>query len=65
MQHELLTVYASQLLEKEHSGCYALLRDDKVWIDYVHTNLILANDVQSVSSNLMTSLLGGWSFKDV
>lgn len=30
VQHELLAVYASQLLEKEHSGCFALLRDDKV-----------------------------------
>ncbi|PIA44551.1 hypothetical protein AQUCO_01700270v1 [Aquilegia coerulea] len=30
VQHELLYVYASQLLEKEHSGCHALLRDDKV-----------------------------------
>jgi cullin 1 len=30
VQHELLTQYASQLLEKEHSGCHALLRDDKV-----------------------------------
>ncbi|CAA6662059.1 unnamed protein product [Spirodela intermedia] len=30
VQHELLFVYASQLLEKEHSGCHALLRDDKV-----------------------------------
>lgn len=29
-QHELLTVYTGQLLEKEHSGCFALLRDDKV-----------------------------------
>ncbi|CAM8915136.1 unnamed protein product [Rhodiola kirilowii] len=29
VQNELLTVYASQLLEKEHSGCHALLRDDK------------------------------------
>nr|GEY14245.1 cullin-1 [Tanacetum cinerariifolium] len=29
VQHELLTVYATQLLEKEHSGCHALLRDDK------------------------------------
>ncbi|XP_058084193.1 cullin-1-like [Magnolia sinica] len=28
--HELLFVYASQLLKKEHSGCHALLRDDKV-----------------------------------
>ncbi|KAK4748496.1 hypothetical protein SAY87_015082 [Trapa incisa] len=28
-QHELLAVYANQLLEKEHSGCHALLRDDK------------------------------------
>ncbi|KMZ75284.1 putative Cullin-1 [Zostera marina] len=30
VQHELLSVYASQLLEKENSGCHALLRDDKV-----------------------------------
>ncbi|CAF2125578.1 unnamed protein product [Brassica napus] len=30
VQHELLVVYANQLLEKEHSGCRALLRDDKV-----------------------------------
>lgn len=31
MQNELLVVYATQLLEKEHSGCRALLRDDKVY----------------------------------
>ncbi|KAL5541814.1 hypothetical protein UlMin_009524 [Ulmus minor] len=30
VQHELLSVYATQLLEKEHSGCHALLRDNKV-----------------------------------
>lgn len=30
VQTELLSVYANQLLEKEHSGCHALLRDDKV-----------------------------------
>ncbi|ONH93830.1 hypothetical protein PRUPE_8G255500 [Prunus persica] len=30
VQHELLVVYATQLLDKEHSGCRALLRDDKV-----------------------------------
>ncbi|XP_051128576.1 cullin-1 [Andrographis paniculata] len=30
VQNELLSVYATQLLEKEHSGCHALLRDDKV-----------------------------------
>lgn len=30
VQNELLVVYSSQLLEKEHSGCRALLRDDKV-----------------------------------
>ncbi|THG14346.1 hypothetical protein TEA_018900 [Camellia sinensis var. sinensis] len=30
VQHELLSVYATQLLEQEHSGCHALLRDDKV-----------------------------------
>ncbi|KAL5791749.1 hypothetical protein ACOSP7_000343 [Xanthoceras sorbifolium] len=30
VQHELLVVFATQLLEKEHSGCRALLKDDKV-----------------------------------
>ncbi|XVE73270.1 hypothetical protein DITRI_Ditri11bG0103800 [Diplodiscus trichospermus] len=30
VQHELLVAYANRLLEKEHSGCRALLRDDKV-----------------------------------
>ncbi|XP_024379337.1 cullin-1 isoform X2 [Physcomitrium patens] len=30
VQHELLTQYETQLLEKEHSGCHTLLRDDKV-----------------------------------
>uniref|UniRef100_A0A1D1Y4D0 Cullin-1 n=1 Tax=Anthurium amnicola TaxID=1678845 RepID=A0A1D1Y4D0_9ARAE len=30
VQHELLFVYASELLGKEHSGCHALLLDDKV-----------------------------------
>ncbi|XP_022727597.1 cullin-1-like isoform X2 [Durio zibethinus] len=29
VQHELLVMYANRLLEKEHSGCRALLRDDK------------------------------------
>ncbi|KAI4349627.1 hypothetical protein L6164_010192 [Bauhinia variegata] len=30
VQHELLVTHETQLLEKEHSGCRALLRDDKV-----------------------------------
>ncbi|XP_022727593.1 cullin-1 isoform X6 [Durio zibethinus] len=30
VQHELLVMYANRLLEKEHSGCRALLRDDKL-----------------------------------
>ncbi|KAB1205027.1 Cullin-1 [Morella rubra] len=30
VQHELLFVYATQLLEKDNSGCHALLRDDNV-----------------------------------
>ncbi|TYJ40100.1 hypothetical protein E1A91_A04G116500v1 [Gossypium mustelinum] len=30
VQHELLVTYANRLLEKEHSGCRALLRDNKV-----------------------------------
>lgn len=34
VQNELLVVYGTQLLEKEHSGCRVLLRDDKVlfWV---------------------------------
>ncbi|KAK5837380.1 hypothetical protein PVK06_013190 [Gossypium arboreum] len=30
VQNELLVTYANRLLEKEHSGCRALLRDDEV-----------------------------------
>ncbi|GJS89416.1 cullin-1 isoform X1 [Tanacetum coccineum] len=30
VQHQLLSVYQTQLLEKEHSGCRALLMDDKI-----------------------------------
>ncbi|KAF7843783.1 Urb2/Npa2 family protein [Senna tora] len=30
VQHKLLVSHANQLLEKEHSSCRALLRDDKV-----------------------------------
>jgi len=30
VQNELLVVVAKQLIENEHSGCRALLRDDKV-----------------------------------
>jgi cullin 1 len=30
VQQELLTQYETELLEKEHSGCHTLLRDDKV-----------------------------------
>ncbi|KAK4265736.1 hypothetical protein QN277_026750 [Acacia crassicarpa] len=33
VQHELLSVYANQLLEKEHSGCYSLLRDKEEKIE--------------------------------
>ncbi|PPD99858.1 hypothetical protein GOBAR_DD03111 [Gossypium barbadense] len=29
VQHELLSVWETRLLDKEHSGCHALLRDDK------------------------------------
>lgn len=35
VQNELLVVYTNQLLEKEHSGCRALLRDDKVLIPLI------------------------------
>ena len=30
VENELLAEYEGQLLEKEHSGCAALLQDDKV-----------------------------------
>ncbi|KAI9123233.1 hypothetical protein K1719_006122 [Acacia pycnantha] len=30
VRHELLSVHANQLLENEHFGCHALLRDNKV-----------------------------------
>ncbi|OVA15009.1 Cullin [Macleaya cordata] len=30
VQNDLLSEYSAQLFEKEHSGCHALLRDDKV-----------------------------------
>ncbi|KAI3698718.1 hypothetical protein L2E82_42477 [Cichorium intybus] len=30
VQKKLLSVYATELFEKEHSGCHALFRDDKV-----------------------------------
>jgi len=33
VQHELLVIHANQLLEKENSGCHALLKDNKV-LDY-------------------------------
>ncbi|XP_059590542.1 disease resistance protein RUN1-like [Vitis vinifera] len=33
VQNELLSVFANQLLEKEHSGCHVLLRDDKIFLD--------------------------------
>ncbi|KAI9123232.1 hypothetical protein K1719_006121 [Acacia pycnantha] len=33
VQHELLSVYANQLLEKEHSGCHSLLRDKEEKIE--------------------------------
>lgn len=35
-ENELLRQYQSQLLEKEHSGCAALLRDDKVGAPGLH-----------------------------
>ncbi|XP_010646987.1 disease resistance protein RUN1-like [Vitis vinifera] len=33
VQNELLSVFANQLLEKEHFGCHVLLRDDKIFLD--------------------------------
>jgi hypothetical protein len=34
-------VYATQLLEKDNSGCHALLRDDKVLGDYSIIQMML------------------------
>ncbi|KHN35571.1 Cullin-1 [Glycine soja] len=42
VQHELLSVYANQLLEKEHSGCHALLRDDKVLMKKLYLLVMLS-----------------------
>ncbi|WKA11168.1 hypothetical protein VitviT2T_028699 [Vitis vinifera] len=39
VQNELLSVFANQLLEKEHFGCHVLLRDDKIvrqWESELH-----------------------------
>ncbi|RVW13959.1 Disease resistance protein RRS1 [Vitis vinifera] len=39
VQNELLSVFANQLLEKEHSGCHVLLKDDKIvrqWESELH-----------------------------
>lgn len=39
VQHELLSQYETQLLEKEHSGCHTLLRDDKVKLLHLYIDL--------------------------
>jgi len=40
VQNELLAQYATPLLEKEHSGCSALLRDDKVGLKTLNIHCI-------------------------
>jgi len=44
VQNELLAQYATPLLEKEHSGCSALLRDDKVGLKTLLLLLLLSNE---------------------
>ena len=48
MQNELLLVYENQLLEKENSGCRALLKDDKVLLQVASTTFSVDN-LSSVS----------------
>ncbi|KAG5028415.1 hypothetical protein JHK87_011929 [Glycine soja] len=48
VQDELLSMYANQLLEKEHSGCHALLGNDK----HVTTEgMALVKQVEDAASN--------------
>lgn len=61
VQHELLSVYANQLLEKEHSGCHALLRDDKVVISI----LMSMFEFLAIINIIMMIFLGRWFIKDV
>ncbi|KAI9072970.1 hypothetical protein K1719_045062 [Acacia pycnantha] len=56
VQHELLSVYANQLLEKEHSGYHALLRDDKV--DTVAYHLSVLKDMYPNGINLLSLFFG-------
>jgi len=44
VQNELLAQYATPLLEKEHSGCSALLRDDKVGLKTLLLLLLLLSN---------------------
>ncbi|XLR08756.1 hypothetical protein S83_036694, partial [Arachis hypogaea] len=47
VQHELLFVYANQLLQKEHSGCHALLRDDK---HVISEGMVLVKQAEDAAS---------------
>lgn len=50
-------MYATQLLEKEHSGCHALLRDDKVLSESVKFTdlLIRSNKIRKTRQMLLSS----------
>ena len=44
MENELLAEYEGQLLEKEGSGCAALLQDDKVLPEGLNVQGVFAKD---------------------
>ncbi|XP_062230758.1 cullin-1-like isoform X1 [Phragmites australis] len=55
VQNELLAQYATPLLEKEHSGCFALLRDDKVC--WKHDKVLLCSIHECINNIDYISLL--------
>ncbi|KAK4338761.1 hypothetical protein RND71_043248 [Anisodus tanguticus] len=55
VQNELLVVYTNQLLEKEHSGCRALLRDDK---HVTAEGMVLVQQAEDSASNKAESSSG-------
>ncbi|KAF7842364.1 cullin-1 [Senna tora] len=57
VQHELLVSHANQLLEKEHSGCHALLRDDKDMVpNEVGSEELEASNARLEASNAQLKL---------
>ena len=62
VENELLAEYEGQLLEKEHSGCAALLQDDKVpplpWPSA--KNLAGSDDLKSLPTRKQALKLCQW-----